>query len=783
MQRVRIASRSYYTHLELRKSFLDYFAKNEHKIVASSSVIPPESDKSLLFTNAGMNQFKGKILSPDKLSKTEKIANIQKCIRAGGKHNDLDDVGKDVHHQTFFEMMGNWSFNDAYSKREACELALTYLVENLKIDPDRLYFSYFAGDSKELVDADLECRDIWRDLGVRENKIVGFGRRENFWEMGASGPCGVCTEIHYDRVGGGRDAEKLVNSDDSVVEIWNIVFMSKLRLPNGRITSLGKNHIDTGMGFERLLSIIQGQSSNFDTDVFTKIISEIRNLATKTPPNPVAIRIVADHLRAICVALADGARPSGSDAGFVVRKMMRRAFLNAGNALGIERFAFGADGGLVDCVGESLGVVYPEILENLPEIRRVLREEEEQFWRVVDQGKPHFLRRFEIDPNFSGKSAFYLLETHGLPLEITEELAREHGKSINLQDFEQAKLEARNLSKTSAKTSSSASAENFPDFQNYPTHSDRFKYDYEMIGSDELKLAEVPTKILDISRPIDDVDLDYRLILENCQFYGEQGGQASDSGFLLRENTPIFRVKSAKKSRDKKLTILLGEPLIAIDELKQIKAENLEIDQKIDEKRRIGMMRAHSATHLLHHFLKRELGNLEGEVEQKGSSVENEYLRFDYSTGREKIPNRLEILANVQNAINQTISQGLEAKIRIFAPNEELARNLKIDRIGEAENIRVVGFDGGIAEECCSGTHVTRSSQILDFQIMSDKSSAKGIRRITAICGEKSRENRKYLRNIENIDENIDWKQVPLLEMAKIKELFKNRKSRVRLNK
>uniref|UniRef100_A0A1I7T9D3 Alanine--tRNA ligase n=1 Tax=Caenorhabditis tropicalis TaxID=1561998 RepID=A0A1I7T9D3_9PELO len=775
----------YQTHIELRKSFYGFFKSKGHEILKSASLTPPENDGSLLFTNAGMNQFKPLILSS---KETKRVANIQKCIRAGGKHNDLDDVGKDLHHQTFFEMMGNWSFNDAFSKEEACRYAWEYLVEKLGIDADRLYVSYFGGIEKLGLPEDKECQEIWKKIGVRTDRILPF-IAENFWEMGAAGPCGPCTEIHYDRIGH-RDASRLVNVDDSVVEVWNIVFMSNVRDSSGKIHRLGRNHIDTGMGFERLLSIVQNKNSNFDTDMFTPLLEKISFLTEKqvkyngklNSREDVAFRLVADHVRAATVAICDGVVPDGTGAGFIVRKMMRRSFLQGNSKLGIDRFALSD---LIPTVVSTMNEVYPELGQSSDHIQRLFREEEIQFWKTVDKAKMRFddVASENKSHMISGKKAFHLFETYGLPLSVTIEMARDVGKEVDEKEFEKCQFEAQKLSQKASQFKLPITADDFP------SHSDKEKYNF-VFDNGKYNFPQIKTKVLQVFKNQEVVDcLEENekgfVLLEDCQFYGEQGGQTSDIGQLVVDDKTVFEVESAKKLENGRITVLFGRALHSI-------RKDLRVEQRLDEKRREGVMKAHSATHLLNWALQKSgLG-----YGQKGSSVDCDRLRFDYSTGDDDVgkDERTEMLKECEREMNKFIKNGgktivIETSVEEAKKIENLQSDIKEDRIGES-SVRVVSLGTGIdvPVECCSGTHVHDVSMIGDIAIMSDKSMGQKLRRIIALTGDEASKSRDYAeKTFEDLKsmnpkerskaaKKIDWKRVPLVDQYRLSSLLSKQK-------
>ncbi|GMS87087.1 hypothetical protein PENTCL1PPCAC_9262, partial [Pristionchus entomophagus] len=442
---------------ETRRAFVHFFESEGHVHVPSSSVVPPATDESLLFTNAGMNQFKSVLAGVESADQwPSRVVTHQKCIRAGGKHNDLDDVGKDLHHLSFFEMMGNWAFNNAYGKETACKLAWTFLTEVLGIPKDRLYVSYFGGSREWGVAEDVETRNIWRNMGLDSSRVLPFVA-ENFWEMGRTGSCGPCTEIHYDRVEGRSCVPQLVNRDDSVVELWNVVFTNSLRHEDGSVSALDTMHVDTGLGLERLVSVVQGVGSNFDTDLFRPIIGAIEKLSKSSYAGRVgavdeagrdaAFRLVADHVRAASVALADGARPSGEGAGFVVRKMIRRAAWRAADQLGAPRHALKE---LVPVVVETLEGAYPELSEKRQEIEKTIEGEEKKFWSTIERSTNHFrkevsqLKRGDTVP---GATLFRLHDAHGLSPDLVELWSEKRGLRLDLAGYDRLRRAAKEQSK------------------------------------------------------------------------------------------------------------------------------------------------------------------------------------------------------------------------------------------------------------------------------------------------------------------------------------------------
>ncbi|KAK5982147.1 Alanine--tRNA ligase [Trichostrongylus colubriformis] len=490
---------------EIRRNFIKFFENHDHIHVPSSSLLPATDDGSLLFTNAGMNQFKSLFLGSkdNRLAFLKRATSYQKCLRAGGKHNDLENVGYDLHHQTFFEMLGNWSFNNAYSKEDACKLAWYFLTEILNIDPTRLYVSYFGGSKKWNLEADNECREIWLKIGVPKSHILSF-EKDNFWEMGPTGPCGPSTEIFYDRVSGRHDVAHLINTDDSIVELWNIVFISLNRTSSGALESLPGNHIDTGMGLERLASVVQNVPSNFDIDAFAPIMKRISVLsksgaygdhvgAANTNERDASYRIIADHLRGIVVALADGVVPSAVDSGFIIRKMLRRSFWHVVNRLGADRYACCE---LVPVIIDTLSPAYPELASCEEGVSKCVMEEEQQYWKIIDKGSSIFQSMcLYMSPNekiFPGEKAWFLHDTHGIPIEITEDLSKKRGLSVDIHKFQKLKEDAKMLSKSTSQLPGGLTI----DTTGLEKYSDKAKYEYSLGADGSYSFPQVVTKVV-----------------------------------------------------------------------------------------------------------------------------------------------------------------------------------------------------------------------------------------------------------------------------------------------
>ncbi|CAI4225871.1 unnamed protein product [Auanema sp. JU1783] len=773
----------YMSSKEVRNSFIKYFEHFDHINVPSSSVIP-QDDPSLLFVNAGMNQFKSIFLggTSNRWANIPRIVNSQKCMRAGGKHNDLEDVGKDFHHQTFFEMLGNWSFNNSYGKEAACELALNYLTYTLKIDPSRLYYTYFGGNKS--CPEDFSTRAIWLKLGIPEQRILPF-EKENFWEMGSVGPCGPCTEIHFDRVGG-RDASALVNRDDSVVEIWNIVFMQLSRGLDNRLNPLPHLHIDTGMGLERLLSILQGVPSNFDTDLFLPLFQQLTKVSDKKYTHSLsslsdrAYRLIADHLRAITVCLADGAAFGPDNRGFIMRKMLRRACWNASHHLNIQR---GFTPSLVPIIVETLGGAYPELKRAEEQIKKMLEKEEDQFWMTIDKSKSVFnemLFRMPENTAFSGQDAWKLHDTFGLHIDVTQDILDTMGLTVDTEEFRKLQNDAKMISRAASSLSPIVISSN-----EFLDHTDDAKYEYTYDGCNyTFPNIESPIMALYVkSNRVQELRGEGSLVLKECQFYGTEGGQKHDEGYLYYGKQKVFEVKNVRKVQG--VTLLDG---ITCND-SQINV-GMSIVQKIDEKRRLGLMRSHTGTHLINWALRmRGIG-----TGQRGSSVDDDSFRFDYGTTEKHSLTELKL---VEQLVREQIQKKLSLITENICSNEiGTIRNLQSD-IKEDKKyppmLRVCAIgsrldNNAIAVECCSGTHLKNTSSLHELVIMSDKSAAKGIRRLQVLTGEKARDAKKTSKrimdefatienkNMKRFINEITWNRIGLFDTVLLKEMINTRK-------
>ena len=700
---------------EIRQQFLDFFKGKGHTIVPSAPMVIKD-DPTLMFTNAGMNQFKDIILGNIN-PKYCRVADSQKCLRVSGKHNDLEEVGHDTYHHTMFEMLGNWSFGD-YFKEDAIAYAWEFLTEVMKLDKNRLYATVFEGSREEGLEEDTEARKIWLNYLPEERILLG-NKKDNFWEMGDMGPCGPCSEIHIDlrpeeerKLKPGRE---LVNKDNPlVIEIWNLVFMQYNRKADGSLENLPNHHVDTGMGFERLCMAVQGKTSNYDTDVFTPLIDEIARLSGikygVAQESDVAMRVIADHLRTVSFSITDGQLPSNVKAGYVIRRILRRAVRYAYTYLN-QKDAFMYK--LVPALVKVMGKHYPELGNQQEMIEKVIREEENAFLRTLDKG----IRLLDQiiaqtkEENFltiPGNVAFELYDTYGFPLDLTELILREQGLVVNRREFK-AEMEAQKARSRSAAT---VDTDDWIELSN--DHEQEFVgYDYTEVEVRITRYRKVTAK----NRTL------YHLVFNLTPFYGEGGGQVGDSGSLTGEKETI-RIVDTKKENG--LTIHIVEKL----------PEDVTgtFVARVDEHKRILTANNHSATHLLDYALRKVLGN---HVEQKGSYVSDEHLRFDFSHFQKVTDDELtEVAAIVNRLIRRNIPLEEFRSIPIAKAQEMGAIAIFGEKYGDL--VRVIKYGDSI--ELCGGTHVAATGQIGFFKILSESSVSAGVRRIEAITADRAEE-------------------------------------------
>ena len=709
---------------EIRDSYKKFFESKGHAIVPSAPMVIKD-DPTLMFTNAGMNQWKDIILG-QRDPEPRRRADSQKCLRVSGKHNDLEEVGHDTYHHTMFEMLGNWSFGD-YFKEKAIDYAWEYLVDVLKLNPNDLYATVFEGSDEEGLERDNEAASIWLKH-LPADHIINGNKHDNFWEMGDTGPCGPCSEIHLDSRSAEEKAAKpgreLVNQDDpQVIEIWNIVFMQFNRKANGSLEPLSMNVIDTGMGFERLVRAIQGKQSNYDTDVFQPIIKQIGQLSGftygKDEKVDVAMRVIADHLRAIAFSIADGQLPSNAKAGYVIRRILRRAVRYAYTFLG-QREAFLCK--LVPTLVHEMGDAYPELKAQQVLIGRVMQEEEESFLRTLSTGINLLENvveqtRKEGKTVIDGEKAFTLFDTYGFPLDLTELICHEHGMTID-QDKFNAEMQKQ---KERARNAAAVETDDWVILAEGET---------EFVGWD---FTETDCRILRYRRVQQKKQTYFELVLDKSPFYAEMGGQVGDSGVLKNDNetVEIFDTK-----RENNLPIHLTKKLPAQPEAA--------FRAVVNEKARCGSEANHTATHLLDQALREVLGT---HVEQKGSLVTADYLRFDFSHFQKVTP---EELRQVERIVNSRIRQDIPLQDHRDLPMDEAKKLGAIALFGEkyGDRVRVVQFDKSV--EFCGGCHVKSTGRIGMFRIVSESSVAAGVRRIEAITGEAAEESVYAMENMLN---------------------------------
>ena len=749
---------------EIRKQFFRFFESKAHAIVPSAPMVIKD-DPSLMFTNAGMNQFKSYFLGHQK-PKSSRIANTQKCLRVSGKHNDLEEVGIDTYHHTFFEMLGNWSFGD-YFKKEAISWAWELLTEIYKINPESLYITIFEGDSNENLEKDHEAYDIWKEIVPKEKILLG-NKANNFWEMGEQGPCGPCSEIHIDLRSTDEKSSlpgaKLVNQDHpQVVEVWNLVFVEFNRKADGSLEQLPQKHVDTGMGFERLCMAMQGKTSNYDTDVFTPLIKEIETLSGfrygSNEDTDRAIRVISDHIRSVYFAIADGQLPSNNGAGYVIRRILRRAirygftFLNQK-----DPFIFH----LVETLNQQLNSVFPELEKQKSISANVIREEEASFLKTLDQGLTlldTILASAEIE-TISGLKAFELYDTFGFPFDLTALIAKEKGFKIDEKGFnkEMAKQKAR---------SRIASKAVVDDWQIIAEDDEE-----EFVGYD---LLSTPVKIIKYRKVINKQEGEFfQLVFNMTPFYPESGGQVGDKGYLEQSNGEIHYIFNTKKENN---LIIHYSSTVPMD-------LNQKLNAVVDENQRLKTACNHSATHLLHQALRSILGD---HVEQRGSMVHSGMFRFDFSHFKKLITEEIKA---IEQFVNSRIKEQLPLEESRSVPFEQAISSGAIALFGEkyGDAVRTIRF--GQSVELCGGTHVKNTADIWHFKISSEAAVASGVRRIEAITGEavlayfddrnqELEEVKSLFKNPQDLPKAVEYIQTENSILKKQLDEFKRLKSKI----
>jgi alanyl-tRNA synthetase len=725
---------------EIRQQFLQFFQSKGHQIVPSAPIVI-KNDPTLLFTNAGMNQFKDYFLGNKKPAHA-RVADTQKCLRVSGKHNDLEEVGVDTYHHTMFEMLGNWSFGD-YFKKEAIAWSWELLTEVYKIPKDRLYVTYFEGDTAENLPADEEALQEWKKW-IAEDRILPGNKKDNFWEMGDTGPCGPCSEIHVDcRTDAERaqaDGKQLVNADHpQVIEIWNNVFMQFNRLKDGSLEPLPARHVDTGMGFERLVRVLQGKQSNYDTDVFTGTIAATEKITGKPydfgdSKTAVAFRVIADHIRAIAFTIADGQLPSNTGAGYVIRRILRRAVRYYYSYLDYKQPLLHQ---LVSLVAQQFEQVFPELQQQADFVSKVIREEEEAFLRTLEKG----LRRMDDivatagkgNKQISGKDAFELYDTYGFPVDLTRLIASENQLVVDEPGFDAEMQQQKNRSRAATAV----------DTEDWVVLDDTAMNDF--VGYD---LLETKSRVIKYRKVKAKGKEAYQLVLEATPFYAESGGQVGDTG-ILDFNGEQIEVTDTRKENNlyiqftTQLPAKIESPVLA----------------RVNRERRGTITAHHSATHLLHAALRQVLGT---HVAQKGSLVNEEQLRFDFSHFAKLTA---EEIARIESIVNEKIRENIPVVIKEM-PKEEAIQMGAMALFGEkyGDTVRVVIIDPRYSVELCGGTHIGATGELGFFKIKHESAVAAGVRRIEAVSGTVAEQ---YI-------------QEQFAQMAAIRELLKNPKEVLR---
>ena len=733
------------TSKEIRSRYLDFFKSKSHAIVSSAPMVIKD-DPTLMFTNAGMNQFKEYFLG-HKAVQHKRVADTQKCLRVSGKHNDLEEVGMDTYHHTMFEMLGNWSFGD-YFKKEAIEWAWEFLTKEMKIDKDSLYVTIFEGDESEGLDRDTEAYDLWKNL-LPEERIINGNKKDNFWEMGIQGPCGPCSEIHVD-IRPKADREKisgidLVNKDHpQVVELWNLVFMQFNRKANGSLEDLPALHVDTGMGFERLCMVLQKTQSNYDTDVFKPLIQEIETITNneygKDEKVDIAIRVIADHVRAVAFSIADGQIPSNTGAGYVIRRILRRAVRYGFTFLGTKKpFIYQ----LVDTLTKQMGTAFPELLRENKLISIVIKEEEHSFLRTLDQGLILLENVIQNADSsiISGKKAFEMYDTFGFPKDLTALILRERGLDLGEAEFELELQKQKERSRAATKVETGDWIVLVEDDVQ------------EFIGYDYL---ETKVKIARYRKTKTKKHGEfYQVVFNLTPFYPEGGGQDGDKGYLESSHGDLVYIVDTKKENNLVIHYIKNLPKDINDTFKAV----------VDKKIRSYTEANHSATHLLHQALRTVLGT---HVTQKGSMVHSRGLRFDFSHFSKVTT---EELIQVENFVNARIREGLSLKEKRNIPLQIALDEGAIALFGEkyGDTVRTIKF--GSSVELCGGTHVENTKDIWHFILLHEGAVASGIRRIEAITGEFAKDffisNSNKFKEIKKVLQNT---KDPLKSIATIQE-------------
>lgn len=732
------------TSKEIRQKFLDFFESKQHKIVPSAPIVNKD-DPTLMFTNAGMNQFKDLFLG-NQVPDNRRIADTQKCLRVSGKHNDLEEVGRDSYHHTMFEMLGNWSIGD-YFKKEAIDFAWELLTEVYRLDKNRLYASVFKGDEELNLPADEEAVAYWERY-VPKDRILYFDKKDNFWEMGDTGPCGPCSEIHID-LRSDEDRAKvngceLVNMDHPlVIEIWNLVFIQFNRKADGSLEELPEKHVDTGMGFERLTMAIQGKKSNYETDIFTPFIAELEkasgikytNRYEESAKSDIAMRVISDHIRAVSFAIADGQLPGNSGAGYVIRRILRRAVRYNYSFLDIkEPYLFK----LVEMLAERFAEVFPELHAQKDQVARIIEGEEKSFLHTLENGLSRFAGLEAKNKQIDGQDAFELYDTYGFPIDLTRLLAEEQGWSVDEKGFEKA-MEAQ---KARARKDAQKAVGDWTTI--------REGEEVEFVGYDDLIVEQ--THILKYRTVTAKNKEQYQIVLAKTPFYAQSGGQAGDTG-MLTVGTEKIPVIDTQKEND--LTIHIVKKL----------PENMEakVRAQVQADKRQSTSNNHSAVHLMHAALHQIIGE---HALQKGQDVDHKRLRFDFSHFQKMTDEELE---QVENMVNEKIRANIQLDEKRAIPIEEAKDAGAMMLFGEkyGDLVRMITFDPNFSRELCGGTHVQATGEIGLFKIVSESAVAAGIRRIEAFTADQAQafikeelttlqEVRTLLKNTKDVTRSVE---------------------------
>lgn len=701
---------------EIRQKFLDFFESKDHKIVASAPIVN-QDDPTLMFMNSGMAQFKDAFLG-NETPLAPRVADTQKCLRVSGKHNDLEDVGRDSYHQTMFEMLGNWSFGD-YFKKEAIAWAWELLTEVYGMDKDRLYVTVFEGDAKDKTAADEEAFELWQEW-IAKDRILRAGKKDNFWEMGSQGPCGPCSEIHIDiRPQAARDqvdGRTLVNEDHPlVIEIWNLVFMQFNRLADGSLVPLANKCIDTGMGLERVAMALQGKTSNYDTDLFQPLIQLIEkksgiayaNSYEPEAKSDIAMRVMADHIRAVALVIADGQRPDSTGAGYVVRRILRRAVRYGYSFLNIqEPFIYT----LIPTLAESFDTIFPEVKAQEKMLMDTIKGEEVAFLKTLERGLKLFEGLKVKDNTISGRDAFTMLDTYGFPFDLTALLAQEKGYAVDEKGFEVALKEQKERSKADAKK----------EVEDWVVLSD--EQDVTFVGYTQ---HQTESRVLKYRKIRAKGKEQYQIVLNETPFYAESGGQVGDTGLLWFGEEKVAVIDTKKENN------------LIVHWVKNLPSQmEANVKAEINSQKRHLTEKNHSVAHLAHAALREVLGT---HVQQKGSYVAPEKMRFDFSHNGKMTDEELKA---VETIVNAKIRANIPLKEENNVPLEQARQSGAMMLFGEkyGESVRIITFDDAFSKELCGGCHVKATGEIGLFKLVSEGSVASGIRRIEAVTGQAALE-------------------------------------------